>query len=237
MSTTRGREELPLAARAAILAGAAGGGLLGALPAAWSGGDPVALLMWLGIWAPAAGFLCGAAGVRLLPVGLAAPVTWIAPLALLLGSSPGWSLPWLAWPTLAWTGLFAAGWALGTAAPRHMWRGAAALLLLGASLTGLPGRGGLSAKPWSPSVASFLLELSPATLLAECGGADWMRHPAAYESVGTDRFQRAPWRGSLAGPAVLLVGCGLAAASAGLRRRRARIPPGPSRPADDVAKE
>ncbi len=236
MSTTRGREELPLAARAAILAGAGGVGLLGALPAAWSDGDPVALLMWLGIWAPAGGFLCGAAGLRLLPIGLVAPAVWIAPLALLPGSSPEWSLPWLAWPILAWTGLFAAGWALGTAAPRYLWRGTGALLLLGALLTGMPGRGGSSEAPWPPRLTSLLLDLSPATLLVECGGVDWMRHPAVYGPAGSDRFLRASWRGSLAGPAVLLVGCGLAAAAAGLRRRGVRST-GPHRAPDGAAKE
>ena len=89
----------------------------------------------------------------------------------------------------------------------------------------LPGAAGLSAEPvWSPRAAALLLDFSPATLLVESAGVDWMRQPAVYGPAGADAIGpdlRLPWRGELAGPAVFLVGCALACAARYTVARRA----------------
>jgi hypothetical protein len=57
----------------------------------------------------------------------------------------------------------------------------------------------------------------------ECAGVDWLRHPAIYEPAGAldiDPGLRQPFRGKLAGPALLLLGCALAAL--GVVRARAQ---------------
>ena len=98
--------------------------------------------------------------------------------------------------------------------------GAAGVLLLVTLLLSLaPARAGLAHDPWPPAVASRLLDLSPTVLVMECAGSDWMRHPLVYEPVGSDRFERRAWRGTLAGPTLLLVGY-LFAAGAYLASRR-----------------
>ncbi len=76
--------------------------------------------------------------------------------------------------------------------------------------------------PWSPGVTSWLLDLSPTTLLMESSGVDWMRHPAIYEAAGTDRLGpglRTVFTGPVAGSATLLVGCVSLAIRALVRRR------------------
>jgi hypothetical protein len=190
-------------------AGALGALPLGAAPGMEAGPDPVALLVWLSVLAVGAGWLCGALGVPLLSYALAAPGAWMVALAMADAASER-DLPAPLWPALAWTGLFAAGHGLGRLAPRSPLAG-----------SGLPGRGSLAQEPWPPEGARLLLELSPATLLCESAGIDWMRHPSVYAPAGTDRFQRAPYRGRLAGPAVLLLGCLLSAGAAALDRSRA----------------
>jgi hypothetical protein len=49
-----------------------------------------------------------------------------------------------------------------------------------------------------------------------------MRHAALYDPAGTDRFARQPYRGPLAGAALLLVGWLLAAAARRTPSRAAR---------------
>ena len=76
--------------------------------------------------------------------------------------------------------------------------------------------------PWSPGVTSWLLDLSPRTLLMESAGLDWMRHPAMYEAAGTDRLGpglRTVFAGPVAGSTTLLVGCAALAGRALIRRR------------------
>ena len=210
----------PPATRLALALVAAAVGVAGALAA---GGDPVSLLVWLALLAPAAGYLCGALGVGLLPFGLAAPGVWMVALVVLDGLSPG-ELPTPFWAALVWTGLFAGGAGAGRLGRRFAgdagWAGAGLLLLGATLLTALPGRGGAADAPWPPAAARVLLDLSPATLVVESAGVDWMRHPAVYDPAGTDRFQRPAYRGELAGPLALLVGCVLAAAARGIDRRR-----------------
>ncbi len=110
---------------------------------------------------------------------------------------------------LALGGLALLGAGLGVWFPNR--RGAlASLLLLGAAgLAWAPSMGGLwGAAPWSPQVAARLLGCSPATLVAEAGGLDWLRHSSVYDPVGGDSMGPSlyrPW-GSLAGALPGVVG-------------------------------
>ena len=199
---------------------------LGAAPAAWSD-DPITVLVWLSIWALPAGFLCGALGLRLWPAGLAVPGIWMGAVTLVDAASDV-DLPRPIWAVCVFSGFFAAGFGCGAwAGPRRLWGGCASLLLLAAIATGLPHKGGLSDDTWSPEVAARLLDLSPSALVVESAGVDWMRHPAVYDPVGTSSIGpdlRTAWRGFLAGPTVLLVGCALVL----LGRRKNRGEPQPS---------
>lgn len=200
------RRELGLAAPLAVV------GVLGALP---RGGDVLVLCTWLALVAPACGWVVAGLGVRFAPVALAVPGTWMVALAWVAAGDAG-APPTPLWAGLAAAGLFALGWAGGRLASGGASLGGAGLVLLASALlVGLPGGGGVLARPWPPAVARALLDLSPATLLAECAGAsDWMWHPAVYGPAGADRFLRSAWDGSLAGPVALLVGCALAAVAA-----------------------
>ena len=204
-------------------AGALGAIPLGAAPGIEAGPDPLALLVWLSVVAAGAGWLCGALGVPLLGCALAAPGVWMVALAL-AGVASERDLQAPLWPALAVTGLFAGGHGLGRLAPRSPLAGSGLCLFAAGLLVALPGRGALAREPWPPAAAGLLLDLSPATLVCESAGIDWMRHPSVYAPAGTDRFQRAPYRGRLAGPAVLLLGCLLSAGAAALDRSRARLP-------------
>jgi hypothetical protein len=74
---------------------------------------------------------------------------------------------------------------------------------------------GLSAGPPElarehPRLARALFEVSPLTLVFDCAGWDWAHaQPEVYARAGIEWFQRRPHPGSLAGPAVLVVGLGL----------------------------
>jgi hypothetical protein len=202
---------------------------LGALPGS-RGSDPVALLVWLSIWSLPAGVMLGSGASPLWPVAPVVPALWMALVGLVAASSVR-ILPSPAWSALAWSGLFAAGFALGRLFPAHGWRIAAACLVSAAGLDALSISGAWLASPLSPAWSARLLDLAPATLLAECAGLDWMRHPAIYEPAGAldiDPSLRVAWRGFLAGPIVFLVGCGAAFAADRIaaRRRRALDPPG-----------
>jgi hypothetical protein len=56
------------------------------------------------------------------------------------------------------------------------------------------------------------------------GVRDWMWRAEVYEPVGIDRFVRRPYRGALAGPSTLVVGCLLAVFGARRGRRAAAAP-------------
>ena len=76
---------------------------------------------------------------------------------------------------------------------------------------------------------ALLLDLAPATLLVECAGVDWLRHPVIYASTASadiDPSLRSAWRASLAGPVFFLVGCALAVLGELVARAR-RQPAGP----------
>ena len=132
-------------------------------------------------------------------------------------------------------GLGAAGGALAPAGPAGAGvllaagvRRAALLVVLGWFLDGAAAGWGVlrPIPPWPPGVAALLLDLSPTALLMEAGGVDWMRDPAVYDAVGTDRLGPGirPVRSApVAGTTTLLVGYGLLA----LRLWRLRRPSGP----------
>jgi hypothetical protein len=202
----------------------AGVGALGALPARSGASDPLALLTWLALVAAPAGFFFGAGGHDLVRFGAVAPGAWMVVLALIdAPTERGFATP--LWAALAWTGLFAGGAGLGRLFPGAAWRGAGLLLLLAALLAGLPGRAGIGARPWPPAAAARLLDLSPVALVCESAGVrDWMWRAEVYEPVGVDRFARRPYRGALAGPGTLVVGCLLALIGARRGRRAAAAP-------------
>jgi len=158
----------------------------------------------------------GAVGV--LAVGLA----WAASPTLGFGGGP--------WALAALLGLAAGGRAAASltallgAGRTGRPHGAAALglLVLGAGLHGLATRGGLGRAPWPPQVAARALDLSPATLVAECAGLDWLRRPAIYNPAGADSIgptERAPYEPALAGGLALVLGCALWGAAASAARR------------------
>jgi hypothetical protein len=200
------------ASSALLLAALALVGALGAWPRAGAA-DPIAALFWLAVLAPAAGVLSAGRGLALLPAGWLVPALWCAPLWPASSARPLPS-PW--WSALAWTGLFAAGSAWGTLVRRRAgdaWAAAGAALALAGLLALLPCRAALGGRPWPSATARALLDASPSALIIECAGVDWMRHAAVYDPVGTDRFERRAWRGALAGPTALVLGCALAAAA------------------------
>jgi hypothetical protein len=203
------------------LAGAAAGAI-GALPVhstarpdAALAPDPLVLLAWLALVAPACG--CALAGIGLTRAAFAAavPGAWMIVLALADGASRR-DLASPLWGSLAIAGLYFGGAAIGRALARRALPLAAALLIATALLAVLPGRARWAGSPWPPRVASALLDLSPVTFAAESAGVDWSRHASVYATVETDRFERASYRGALAGPVALVLGCAafLAAARA-----------------------
>jgi hypothetical protein len=115
---------------------------------------------------------------------------------------------------------------LGAWFPERGWGLAGVLVLSLLLLTGLPVQGGLASggTSWAaayPDLAAFLLECSPLVLVYDCAGWDWVHgHPEAYALSGVEWFPRTPYRGSLAGPAVLLVGCVFAVLGSRLARTR-----------------
>ncbi len=194
----------------------AGLGMLG-------GADPVGELAWLVLLAPAAGAACGARGISIFPFGLAVPGTWFLCLVLADARSPR-DLPTPLWAAAGVVGLFALGLALGRLAPARPAALAGSLLLAGCTLAGLSVGLGLSAPEAflarsHPGLASALLAASPLTFAFDCAGWDWAHtNPDVYARSGVEWFQRRPWPGHLAGPAVLVVGC-LLSWFAGFRSR------------------
>lgn len=215
--------------RALALASISG---LGALPLAERGADPVALLIWISLCSLPVGALAGATRMHTWVVAPVVPALW-AVVLVAVDSASERDLPSPVWATLAWTGLFAIGFGLGrasrTAQPgASIMQGPAGLLmLLSFVLVVLPVGGGLLAQPWPPHLGALLLDLSPATLLAECAGLDWMRHPTVYDAAGTaamDPTVRGPYRGVLAAPIVLVVGCACVIGGDALARRSSTKP-------------
>ncbi len=198
--------------------GALGAGALDP-PGPRAGADPLFAMVWAGIAAPLAGALAGR--LRLTPwtYGLAAPAAWTLALVWASTDSPRIA-PTPLWAAAAWMGLFALGGALGrfraertSQAPYYVALGATALN----AAAWAPGALG---SPWPPELASALLDLAPVTLVVECAGLDWMRHGFLYDTLQTDRFERAAWSGVQAGPTCLLLGYSAWAAVEVLARRQ-----------------
>ena len=214
--------------RAAVLVLAVAAGALGLLPAAGGAGS-AAMLAWLALLAPAAGYACGAAGLRLLPYGLSVPALWgTLLLAAELGTARPVATPLFAMAAVA--GLFGLGAGAGARLGRPA-AGAGVALLVALLASGGAVQGGLSrGGSWgahSPGLARSLLELSPLVLVLECAGLDWTHaHPDVYRLSGIEWFPRRPHRGPLAGPAVLVLGC-LVGSVLG-RRSRPAPPRGPA---------
>lgn len=213
----------PDGAALATLCACALAGALGAMPGSAGAYDPVTLLGWLTLIAPAAGALCGARGLGLFPFALAVPGAWTIAFVLVQAQASR-ALPTPMWGACVVAGLFAAGLAAGrrTRAPL---RCAGLLLLLGAGLSsaclgfGLLADGAELARR-SPLAAQRLHELSPLVLVFDCAGWDWSHaQPEVYAAAGVEWFPRRPYAGNLAGPAVLVVGCALAV----LVRRPTRV--------------
>jgi hypothetical protein len=117
------------------------------------------------------------------------------------------------WAGCALAGLFAAGFGVGSLMQSSAWRGFAVALLASALACALPLSGALLRAPLPARVSARLLDLSPATFVAECAGVDWMRHPVIYDAASTadiDPLLRAPYDGRIAGGLVFVVGCALA---------------------------
>jgi hypothetical protein len=198
-----------MGASRSVLARALGLAAAGCLFAA----QPLAHLAWLALVAPALGMLAA----RALPALAAAvvPLAWLLPLVAVARGAP--PTPWWGWCVAA--GLYGAGFACAALVRANAWGLAGGALLATLCLSLAPARAAYAQAPWPARVSRALLELSPTALALESAGVDWMRHATVYEPVGTDRFERRAWRGTLAGPTLLLVGY-LSAAAAQLASRR-----------------
>jgi len=188
-------------------------GLAGAWPRAGHGPDPFFALAWLVLCAAGAGFLCGARGVRLLPLGLLVPGIWMVVLVQVdLAGERDLAAPIA--PGLCLAGLFLLGLGLGAARPAaDAWRGAGLLLCAAAALAVLPlapgrlaGEGALAAA--HPRLAAVMLELTPLAPVFDAARWDWAHaNPPTYRLAGVEWISRAPWEGGLAAAALLVVGC------------------------------
>ena len=197
---------------------------LGLLPRA---NDPVAYLAWAVLSAPAVGALVGARGIGLLhgaspAAGYTLGLIW----SDVLGEA---DLPTPLWAALLVAGGYLAVMALGRLVPGRGVAVAGLVLLGGLVLSGASvqwGLGGAGAASWAgshPGLARGLLELSPLVWAYDCAGLDWTRtQPEMYRLSGVEWFVRRPWRGSLAGPLSVVVGCALLFLS---RRLPALLPP------------
>ena len=202
--------------------------LVGALPFAVGPAgrvsDPLLLLVWLALCAAPSGAALRALGLRLWPYGAAMVGAWGA-LLVSVAATAAREVPTPLWGVLALAGLVVSGAALASMA-RSAASCALALGVLGLGLALWPIAPGLSGVPWPPAIASLSLDLSPVSLVVEASGLDWMRTAGVYDSAGTDRFERAPWSGELAGPAALVLGC--AALGSAALVRRSLSPKGPA---------
>ena len=197
---------------------------LGLLPRA---DDPVAYLAWAVLSAPAAGVLVGAHGMAALhgaspAAGYTLGLIW----SDMLGEA---DLPTPLWAALFVAGLYLSGLALGRLVPGRGVAVAGLVLLGGLLLSGGSvqwGLGGAGAGSWAgsrPGLARVLLELSPLVGAYDCAGLDWTRaQPEMYRLSGVEWVVRRPWRGSLAGPLSIVVGCTLLLLS---RRIPGPLPP------------
>ncbi len=184
-----------------------------ALPGALSGSrgapDPIAFFTWLAFVAAAIGALAGASRLPLWPHAAAIPGTWMFVVVIVDALAPR-DLPTPLWASIAASGLFACGFAVGSLVrTERRFEVAGWMLALAVLLVVLPVAGGTLRAAWPGSATEFLLDLSPATLLAECAGIDWLRHPAVYDAASTadlDPSSRSPYSPALAASLVAVMG-------------------------------
>lgn len=200
--------------------------LPGALPGSRGAPDPVALLVWLAFLAPAVGVLAGGRRLSFWPLAASIPGAWMLLLVAVDALAPR-DLDTPVWAAFAASGLFALGFALGRAIrPERCVPASAAVLGAAALLVLAPVAGGYLRAPWPGGASALLLDASPATLLAECAGVDWLRHPAIYDAAGSadiDPRSRSPYSGPLAAGIVLVLGCTLALIAERSARARERL--------------
>lgn len=196
-------------------------GCLGLLPGP-RGSDPIALLVWLALVAPACGAWARRLGLRLLPHTLG--IVGCFGFALAAAGAVGTRMvPSFAGGLAVVAGLVALGWLLGGWLERWSTSGGSVLLVaLGSSLVGLaPAAGFLLGRPLDAGWAAWTLQASPVVATLAAAGIDVLRHPLVYDSAATSLS--GPWsswaEGSLA-PAVAFVGTWLVA---WWLERRARV--------------
>jgi endonuclease/exonuclease/phosphatase family metal-dependent hydrolase len=164
-----------------------------AAPALWHGArgepDPIAALVWVSLIAVPGGWVCGARGMRLWPLGVVVPVAWMIVVAFADAMSAR-DLPAIGGSALAVVGLFGVGFALAGRRNAWPWRGAAVIWLVVVMMAALPLAGLALREAWKPAVAARVLDLAPTTLVAEAAGLDWMRHPPIYDGSSTVDIDR-----------------------------------------------
>jgi hypothetical protein len=203
----------------------AAAGLPGLFPWFLGRPDPVALLAWLALVAPAVGVAAGAHLARVWPTAWSVPGLW-AVLLVSVDLASARHVPSPTWAMAVVAGLFLVGVGIGRRSGTRAPTAAALLLLVTLLLTALPHQAGLGERGagWAglhPALARVFLDASPLVLVLECGGLDWTHvQPDVYTRGGVEWVQRRPHAGILAGTVVLLVG----SLAAHLGRRRARRP-------------
>ena len=209
-------------------------GAAGAWPGERGEPDPLALLVWLALIAPASGFACGALRLRLWPAAAVVPAAWMFLVGIVDALSESRDLSRPVWASCALAGMFAAAFGLGrVSATKELaasgriaaaaLRNTGLVLLVTALASALPFLGEHLRTPPSASVNAHLLDIAPTTLATECAGVDWMRHPPIYDAASTadiDPGLRTPYDGRLAGGLVFVVGCALAWCLERVARRR-----------------
>ncbi len=179
----------------------------------------VAHLVWLAVSAAPLGIWLSGEVLHVSPWLCVPPVCWAAGA---LAAAQHARLPPTMWlGALVLVGLYATGLGIGWWLGRARSAAAAGLgCFLTAVLAILPARAGLGERAPAPGFARSALEFSPATWVLESAGVDWMRHAFVYGRLESDRFERAPVDGKLAGTLACVLGCAALAASR-LRARRA----------------
>lgn len=216
----RTRAMRELLAALALAASAAPGFVPLELPNGERAFDPLTLLVWLALCAPTVGCACVAWRVRGWPYAAAIWGVWASLLSVLAGVSER-LIPTPLWAAATLGGLLASGLALGHCFPRPR-ATAAGLACATVCAVWLPSAPAALDGSWPVALAEPLFACSPATLVAECAGVDWMRVQSVYAGVGTDRFTRSAWPGELAGPASLLLGCACWGLAAWIAKRRTK---------------
>jgi len=224
------RDEAESRAHARDFAGAlilASLALPGALPGSRGAPDPIAFFTWIAFTAAAIGALAGGRRLPLWPHAAAIPSVWMFVVVSVDALGPR-DLPTPLWASIAASGLFAFGYAVGRIT-RFEQRFAVAgwMLALAVVLVLMPVSGGILRAAWPGTATEVLLDASPATLLAECAGIDWLRHPAVYDAAGTadlDPSSRSPYSPALAASLVAVLGSLAALLAVRLARRHVTNP-------------